>query len=350
VSSTSPATTPDRQEFYGELASRSLAPLWTALHDLVPREPRSAFRPASWRYADIRPLLLRAGELISADEAVRRVLVLENPSMAGAASVTATLYAGFQLLLPGEVAPAHRHTQSALRLVVEGHGAFTTVGGERLHMRPADLILTPSFEWHDHGNAGNEPVIWLDGLDIPLIRSLEAGFAETGGDTQQAVARPEGYNDRTWGAGLRAPRRPHVRTSRVQRFIYPFSAWRPALDAMSSAGDLDESGACTLEFINPVDAGPIMPTISAFCHLLRKGQTTRSSRRTDGVVYHVVEGEGIVKVGDLEMNVAPHDTVVVPPWHHHQLGARSSLVLFSFSDRAAQEQLGIWKYELGESR
>jgi gentisate 1,2-dioxygenase len=341
----------EREQLYGELASRSLAPLWTSLHELVPREPRSAFRPALWRYADLRPLLLRAGEVISAEEAVRRVLVLENPAVPGSASVTATLYAGLQLLLAGEVAPAHRHTQSALRLVVEGQGAFTTVGGERIRMRPGDLILTPNFEWHDHGNAGSESVIWLDGLDIPLIRALEAGFAESGSAAQQTQARPEGYNHRTWGAGLRAPRRPAERTSRVQRFIYPFSAWRPALEAMSDAGDLDESGACTLEFVNPVDAGPVMPTMSAFCQLLRTGRSTRSVRRTDGMIYHVVEGEGIVRAGELETHVVPHDTVVIPPWHNYQLQAVSTLVLFSYSDRATQEQLGIWRYELGaESR
>jgi hypothetical protein len=78
------------------------------------------------------------GTLITAREAERRVLVLENPGLRGASSITRTLYAGLQLILPGEVAPSHRHTQSALRFVLEGKGAYTAVDGERASMHPGD--------------------------------------------------------------------------------------------------------------------------------------------------------------------------------------------------------------------
>jgi gentisate 1,2-dioxygenase len=135
----------------------------------MPREPKSKAVPFHWRYDEIRPLLLESGRLLTAEEAERRVLVLENPSFVGQSRATATLYAGVQLIMPGETAPAHRHTPSALRFMLEGEGAFTAVGGERTTMRAGDFVITPSWAWHDHGNEGSDPCAWLDGLDIPMV-------------------------------------------------------------------------------------------------------------------------------------------------------------------------------------
>ncbi len=115
------------------------------------------------------------------------MLILENPALRGQSAITQSLYAGLQLILPGEVAPSHRHTQSALRFIVEGSGAYTAVDGERTTMRPGDFIITPSWTWHDHGHDGTGPVIWLDGLDIPMIRFFDAGFAENA--TSQVTGR-----------------------------------------------------------------------------------------------------------------------------------------------------------------
>ena len=142
------------------------------MSSLVPEKPASPCVPTIWRYAELRPWLLESGQLISAAEAVRRVLILENPGLPGSSAITQSLYAGLQLILPGEVAPSHRHTQSALRLIVEGSGAYTAVEGERVTMHPGDFIITPSWTWHDHGNAASGPVVWLDGLDIPIVRIL----------------------------------------------------------------------------------------------------------------------------------------------------------------------------------
>ena len=155
----------------------SLAPLWAALHQLLPQERVSRVVPHRWRWAELRPQLLDAGRLVPMEQAERRVLVLCNPGLPGALSATATLYAGLQIIMPGEAAPSHHHTPAALRLVVEGRGAFTTVEGVRCEMEPGDLIITPPMRWHDHGHEGAEPVIWLDGLDIPLVRAFEASWA-----------------------------------------------------------------------------------------------------------------------------------------------------------------------------
>ena len=166
------------QGLYAEMAPQHLFPLWEVLHALVTPTPRSEVRPHLWRYDSARAHLLRAGDLISAEQAERRVLILENPGLPGSSAVTTSLYAGLQLILPGEVAPCHRHTQCALRFVMEGDGAFTALDGEKAVMRPFDLVLTPNWQWHDHGNASAAPMIWLDGLDIPTVRHFAASFAE----------------------------------------------------------------------------------------------------------------------------------------------------------------------------
>ena len=178
---------PERQAFYDRIAPANLAPLWEVLHGLVTREPVTPVLPVHWSYEAIRPYVMEAGGLISAKEAERRVLILENPGLRGKASITHTLYAGLQLILPGEVAPAHRHSQAALRFVMEGEGAYTAVNGERVAMQRGDFIITPSWSWHDHGG-GTSPVIWMDGLDVPLVRFLHAEFREEHHQKAQASA------------------------------------------------------------------------------------------------------------------------------------------------------------------
>src|SRR5687767_15241646 len=164
-----PAVTPERAAFYARLGQKSTAPLWEVLGKLVSPAPAPDTRPVLWRYDDLRPLLMEAGRLLTAEEAERRVLVLENPGLRGRSQATGSLYAGLQLILPGETARCHRHVASALRFVIEGSGAYTAVDGERTTMHPGDFILTPSWTYHDPGNPGAEAVIWMDGLDMPIV-------------------------------------------------------------------------------------------------------------------------------------------------------------------------------------
>ncbi|QYY33880.1 cupin domain-containing protein (plasmid) [Cupriavidus pinatubonensis] len=192
------------------------------LKRLVPAEPVPAAQPWCWNWEDVYPQLLRAGSLISAEEAERRVLVLENPGLPGKSQVTDTLYAGIQLILPGEVAPAHRHTQSALRFVLHGTGAYTAVDGEKTRMNRGDFIITPFWTWHDHGHDGTEPVVWLDGLDVPLVNFLRAGFRESHEEKAQSSTRLIGEDcDRS------------SVTSPV--FSYPYERSREALHVLARA-------------------------------------------------------------------------------------------------------------------
>ena len=339
----------DYDAFREELKARSLAPLWEVLRSLVPDRPRPQAVPALWRYADLRPALIRAGELISAETAERRVLILENPALPGQSRITSMLYAGLQLILPGEVARCHRHSQSALRFVMEGDGAYTAVDGERLYMSRGDLILTPGRTWHDHGNETQEPMIWLDGLDIPLVAAFDTGFAEhpSSGELRQFEARPSGDTLARYGSNLRPARSADLRAFEYGSLLkFPFSQWREALETLRRAERWDEHDGLRMEFASPRDGGSMMSTISAFCQLIPKGMTTRPLKSTDGLIVVVVEGRGKAILDRKEFSLNVGDVLAAPSWSERNFVAEDDLVLFSYSDRAAQQRLDLWREEL----
>ena len=331
-----------RREFYRRIDPQHLTPLWEVLGTLVPPTPKTAARPALWRFEDVRPVLMEAGRLITAHEAERRVLVLENPGLRGQSRITQSLYAGLQLILPGEVAPAHRHTQSALRLVLDGEGAYTAVDGERTTMRRGDFIITPAWTFHDHGNEGSEPVIWLDGLDIPIVEFLGAGFQEKGGADVQAVTRPEGDAQARYGSNM-VPVDYAPRPSDPTRvFVYPYTQTRRALDGIA-AGPADPHHAWKLRYVNPATGASPMPTIAAFATRLPAGFETRAVRATDSTIWVCLEGEGQADVAGEGLTFMPGDVFVVPSWQPLQLRARHDTILFSYSDRPVQQALGLWR-------
>lgn len=336
----------ERQAYYDRIAGQNLTPLWEVLDNLVPHEPVTAVRPTIWHYDEIRDAVMESGRLITAKEAVRRVLILENPGLPGQSRITNTLYAGLQLILPGEVAPSHRHTQSALRFIVEGQGAYTAVEGEKTIMSPGDFVITPPWTWHDHGNESDEPMVWLDGLDIPIIAFLENGFAENLDAESQALSRPNGDALARYGSGLMPVGYEHKsKTSPV--FNYPYERTREALETMRTAEQWDPCHGLKLRYVNPATGDYAMPTMGTFMQLLPKGFSTAPYRSTDGMVYSVVEGTGRTRVGDHELAWGPRDTFVIPPWAHHHHEADGDAVLFSFSDRPVQEKLGLWREDRG---
>lgn len=341
-----------RSALYADMSAQHLTPLWEVLHQLVPRLPQPQAVPCLWRYTALRPFIERAGETITAAEAVRRVLILENPGLQGRSSTTGPLYAGLQLILPGEVAPAHRHTQSALRFIVEGQGAYTAVNGERTTMAPGDFIITPAWTWHDHGNPGNEPVVWLDGLDIPMVAFFDAGFAENAAVAEQAVERPEGASAAWFGTNM-APMdeqaaRPYGTTSPL--FNYPYAKAKAAVLSLARHASVDPWDGLKLRYTNPATGGWPMPTIAAFLQRLPGGFRGRAYRQTDATVFSVVEGHGCAHVTSGEgvtqaFEFAPRDHFVVPSWASLRLDAHDDAMLFSFSDRPAQQALSLWRYE-----
>ncbi|MDB5764819.1 MAG: gentisate 1,2-dioxygenase [Herminiimonas sp.] len=339
----------ERQKLYDDIRPQHLTPLWEVLHALVPPQPMTPCVPAFWRYRDIRPYLMAAGKLITAEEAVRRVLILENPALPGRSAITQSLYAGLQLILPGEVAPSHRHVQSALRFVIDGKGAYTTVAGERTTMHPGDFIITPSWTWHDHGNEGidgvSEPVVWLDGLDIPMVRFFDAGFAENDAvGKSQPVSRPEGSSHARFGANM-APVRHDRKGLASPIFSYPYSRTREALHTLAREQDIDAWEGVKLKYINPATGGWAIPTLATFMQFLPKGFAGKRSRSTDGTVYCVTEGAGIAHVGNERFSFGPQDIFVVPSWAPLSFEAHQDVVMFSYSDRPVHEALGILREE-----
>jgi gentisate 1,2-dioxygenase len=270
------------------------------------------------------------------------VLILENPGLRGQSCITPSLYAGLQLILPGEVAPAHRHTQSALRLVLDGEGAYTAVDGERTTMRRGDFIITPSWTWHDHGNLGEQPVVWLDGLDIPTVRFLDAGFAEKSGQQSQHPLRPEGDALARYGTNMLPMDYAPQPADPTRVFVYPFGRTRASLQTLAQ-GAPDAHHGFKLRYVNPATGASPMPTIGTFAQWLPAGFETQAMRATDGTVVVCLEGEGEVCVDNQTWRFAPNDVFVVPSWHRVQLRAGSGCLMFSFSDRPVQQALGLWR-------
>ena len=334
--------TAEWEEYYRRLNQKNTAALWEVLAEIVPPEPKTPCVPALWRYDEVRPLLMEAGRRITAKQAERRVLILENPGLHGKSGITQSVYAGIQLVMPGEIAPTHRHVASALRFVIESDGGYTAVDGERTTMRPGDFILTPSWTYHDHGNPGDQPVVWLDGLDIPIVNFFDTSFAEHYPGETQPITRTEGDALARYGANLLpldyvAPRRS------APLFSYPYARSRETLDRLYRDGPTHPCHGVKVQFTNPASGSYPMPTLGAFLQLLPAGFQGSAYRSTDATVYCVVEGRGKSQVGGSTFEWKEHDVFVAPSWAPVSHHAHEEAVLFSFSDRPSQKALGLWR-------
>ena len=310
------------QNYYAQLSAQYVTPAW--ISGGISTEPQSKAVPYLWHWRDLRPQAVRAAELVGTQQAERRVLRLTNPELSGV-SASNTLVANIQIVMPGEIARAHRHSAAALRLIIEGAGGYTVVNGERVPMFPGDLVLTPNWSWHDHANDTDGPMIWLDGLDTPLVRMLEAGFYEE---------YPQERQD--FGAAVNS-----------SPWHYPMSEMRPALQRLAAAGSADAADGIILEYTNRRTGGPVMPTIAFYMQLLRPGEQTGAFRRVCCTNYHVVEGAGYSIVGGRRLDWEDKDVFTVPTWsfcEHVNTGNRSAF-LFSFSDAPVMKALSLYREE-----
>jgi gentisate 1,2-dioxygenase len=305
------------REFYPRLAGLHAAPLWEVLSEIVAAQPHPAAVPALWQYAELRPFLMEAGQLITAREAERRVLMLENPGFPGGSRIAQSVYAGLQLVLPGEFTSSHRHAACALRFIIEGQGAYTAVDGERVTMHPGDLILTPSWTFHDHGNPGESPVVWLDGLDIPIVNFYDSSFAEH--------LPEEATQESVYAA---AP-----------SFAFPYA---PARELLAQNKLLHPCHGAKMEYRDALGAS-VTRTLGAFLQALPAGFIGAPYRSTDSTVYCVAEGHGASRIGERSFEWTAHDIFVAPSWYSVSHQAAEDSVLFSFSDRPAQQALGLWR-------
>jgi gentisate 1,2-dioxygenase len=352
--SSAPGASDELEAFYAELAERGLMPLWTQRDDLMPMSPEPAARPAMWRWSELYPLARRAGDLVPVGRGgERRAIALANPGIPGQPYTTPTLWCAIQFLGPREQAPAHRHTQTAFRFVIEGSGVWTNVAGDAVAMRRGDLLLTPGWHFHEHHNTTDHPMAWIDGLDIPLVSQLDAGFFEFGPDELETMETPErSRNERLWGhPGLT----PVAATG--DRPDSPLMAYRwentdaaladqLALEADGAPATI-EPGHAAVRYTNPANGRDALRRIRTEMHRYRGGTAGEPVRAVGSSVWQVFAGCGTVRIGEQRFDVSTGDLFAVPSWAPLTIEAREDLDAFRFGDDPVYEALGLDRRSTG---
>ena len=331
------------QSYRDELQNLNLVPLWPSLRAVLPPGvPTRQTQPTHWAYSTLKPLLLQAGKLTPIEKAERRVLVLANPGH-GLENMKASpaIYLGMQLLLPGEWAPSHRHTPNAVRMIVEGEGAYTTVDGEKCPMSRGDLILTPTGLWHEHGHDGQDPVVWLDVLDLPLVYYMEASYHING--SRQAIHPGQGDRQNV-RAGI-APTRMFDRSSRAYPMLrYPWADTRAALLALAADDPARECVQVT--YINPETGGDAENILGFYALMLRPGQSLRLPARSPAQVFHVIEGQVQVSLVDRSFTLVEADTCCAPGYEAvtlKNLHADRPAFVFIADESPLHRKLGVYE-------
>jgi gentisate 1,2-dioxygenase len=347
--------TPELAAYYDDLERFDTAALWTVANKIEPWEPKSDSVPVLWRYADLRDHVLRSIELVSPEKAGRRVIYLNNPGRRDVAAACGWLYSGLQVMKPGEVASAHQHSASALRFIMEGKGAYTVVDGHKMTLGENDFVLTPNGCWHEHGvGASGTECIWQDGLDIPLVNSLEANFYKVHPDLKQPVTFPVDDASGAWGAPGLVPAGNDWNKAYSPLLKYE---WEPTYEALTRYAEVTDGSAydgVLMEYVNPQTGGPVMQTIGASMQLLRPGEKTLAHRHTGSYIYQVAKGEGYSIIGGKRFDWRKRDIFCVPAWTFHEHGNASETedaCLFCFNDLPVMRALGLYREEaFGENQ
>jgi gentisate 1,2-dioxygenase len=330
-------------DYVAALTAQNLVPLWPSLRAVLPPgKPQPRTRATHWSYRALKPLLLKAGELTPIEKAERRVLVLANPGHGlEKMQASAAMYLGMQLLLPGEWAPSHRHTPNAVRMIVEGEGAYTTVDGEKCPMRRGDLILTPTGLWHEHGHDGSEPVVWLDVLDLPLVYYMEASYHVDG---PRQTVKP-GRADRVYARGGVVPTPVFERSNKAYPMLrYPWVEARAALETLAT--DQPALEAVQVTYINPETGGDAQNILGFYALMLRPGQTLKLPSRSPASVFHLIEGGVEVAVEDQHFTLAEADTCCAPGYTTVSLSNRSASApafVFIADETPLHRKLGVFE-------
>jgi gentisate 1,2-dioxygenase len=325
-------------ELDSQLEKNQLSGFWRTR---VPGHASEA--PFLWRWEALLDGLLKASETIGIDQAERRAIRLVNPHLSGK-TTSHSLQVTFSIVNPGEVARAHRHNMAAIRFVVQGKGAYTAVDGEKFFMEEGDLILTPNWTWHDHHNDSEDPIIWLDGLDGPLIQSLNVLFFEESEAPEQVITRRTGESLSRLGFARSIKK--DQNHARGVPFRYAWKETYAALKAMGES-DRDPYDGILLRYINPATGGYTYPTMSCEVQLLGANERTETHRHTSSAIYHVFKGQGRTRVGESYLEWKKGDSLVVPlwQWHCHENLGHEEAVLFSINDRPIMESLQLYREE-----
>jgi gentisate 1,2-dioxygenase len=325
-------------ELDAELEKNQLSGFWKTR---VPSHASEA--PYLWQWEPLLDGLMKASETIGIEQAERRAIRLVSPHLP-IQSTSHSLQFTFSIVNPGEVARAHRHNMAAIRFVVQGRGAYTAVSGERFPMEEGDLILTPNWTWHDHHNESEDPIIWLDGLDGPLIQSLNVLFFEEYEKEEQPITRETGESTSRMGFA-RSPKQEATHLRGVP-FRY---AWKDTYKALKtlSEGDRDPYDGTLLRYINPATGGFTYPTMSCEVQLFKAKEKTQMHRHTSTALYHVFRGRGCTAVGEGHLEWKKGDSFVVPlwQWHRHENLSDEEAILFSINDQPVMESLQLHREE-----
>ena len=331
------------KDYVQDLRDLNLVPLWPSLRGVLPPQvPTRQTQPTYWAYKTLRPLLLKAGELTPIEKAERRVLVLANPGHGlDKMQASAAIYLGMQLLLPGEWAPSHRHTPNAVRMIVEGEGATTTVDGEKCPMSRGDLILTPTGLWHEHGHDGTEPVVWLDVLDLPLVYYMEASYHING--QRQAVV--PGRSDRQYTRAGVMPTYVFERSKKAYPMLrYAWSDAKAALESL--AADDPSLEQVQVTYTNPETGGDAENILGFYALMLRPGQTLRLPARSPAQVFHVIEGQMQAQIVNSTFTLVEADTCCAPGYEAvtlRNLKTDSPTFVFVADESPLHRKLGVYE-------
>lgn len=323
-------------------------------------EPKEYAVPYVWRWREVSPWLDRVYNGMSLDEVHRRTLALSNPGLGGRPFATSTLLASMSMYYPNDIANVHRHMANASRFMLEGHNAYTTVGGEKCPLERGDLVITPNGEWHDHGNDGNAPIVWVNVLDIPLVETLSAIMTEweyyegsSNSNSKEAIARksqsfmrPPGFSDQMFGAGGIVPRFGPERRGRgvhSPKYLYRWEKTREILQSLR-----DEAGSpydgIIVEYTNPLDGGSVVPTMSFEAQMLRPGELTKIHRHTSSAVYCVIEGSGCTEIDGKRFDWERNDIFAIPGWKwHRHCNSNTDACLYSVSDAPVHHKLHMYR-------
>ncbi len=341
-----PEDTPELRALYEGFEEQHLMPLWTQIDDLMPMYPAPKAVPHVWKWANLYPLAQRSGDLVPVGRGgERRAIGLANPGLGGRAYISPTLWCAIQYLGPKETAPEHRHSQNAFRFVVEGEGVWTVVNGDPVRMSRGDFLLTPGWNFHGHHNQTDQPMAWIDGLDIPFSYQNDVGFFEFGSERVTDYATPNySRGERLWcHPGLRP-------LSGLQDTVSsPIGAyrWEYTDRALTEQLLLEEEGVpatveqghAAIRYVNPTTGGDVMPTIRAEFHRLRAGTRTPIRHDVGSQVFQVFEGAGDVVLDGVTRTLEKGDIFVVPSWVPWSLQAETQFDLFAFSDAPIMERL-----------
>ncbi len=343
------------QDFNKTLEQYHLGPLWDAIPALMHKEPTPQAIPYLWKGQTLHKMLMAAKEIFTPERGgERRAIYLQNPGLTyrqpyGWASTTHTLYAAVQLILPGETAPSHRHSQNALRFITNGSGAYTIVQGERIFMEEGDFLITPHGLWHGHGHLGDEPMIWMDALDIPTIYSIGGTFFENYPERIEQPSLPDNYKARRYAGGMVRPisdRIPQI----APLGSFKWSLTKASLDGLSEF-EPDPFDGYAGEYINPSNGKTANPTIASWMQKLPSGFQSKAHRHTSSNVFHVYKGSGYSIINGVQFHWSEGDYFVIPnwAWHEHTVTSSEDAYLFSVSDIPIMEKFEVQREESLES-